>query len=87
MPRLLNAFTAQIETMRRLRSGGAQIIRIERVEVSDGGQAERQGYEPNARGIRDKRCAHSEEARPRISRWSEEVPNPYPTSTEPIPHY
>jgi hypothetical protein len=25
--------------MRRLRSGGAQIIRIERVEVSDGGQA------------------------------------------------
>jgi hypothetical protein len=37
--RLLNAFTAQIETMRRLRSGGAQIIRIERVEVSDGGQA------------------------------------------------
>jgi hypothetical protein len=37
--RLLNAFTAQIETMRRLRSGGAQIIRIERVEVRDGGQA------------------------------------------------
>ena len=37
--RLLNAFTAQIETMRRLRSGGTQIIRIERVEVSDGGQA------------------------------------------------
>jgi hypothetical protein len=25
--------------MRRLRSGGAQIIRIERVEVSNGGQA------------------------------------------------
>jgi hypothetical protein len=37
--RLLNAFTAQIETMRRVRSGGAQIIPIERVEVSDGGQA------------------------------------------------
>ncbi len=37
--RLLHAFTAQIETMRRLRGGGAQIIRIERVEVSDGGQA------------------------------------------------
>jgi hypothetical protein len=37
--RLLNVFTAQVETMRRLRSGGAQIIRIERVEVSDGGQA------------------------------------------------
>ena len=37
--RLLNAFTAQIETMRRLRSGGTQTIRIERVEVSNGGQA------------------------------------------------
>jgi hypothetical protein len=37
--RLLNAFTAQIETMRRLRGGGTQIIRIERVEVRDGGQA------------------------------------------------
>jgi hypothetical protein len=37
--RLLNAFTAQVETMRRLRSGGTQVIRIERVEVKDGGQA------------------------------------------------
>src|SRR6516165_7399465 len=37
--RLLNAFTAQVETMRRLRSGGTQFIRIERVEVKDGGQA------------------------------------------------
>jgi hypothetical protein len=37
--RLLNAFTAQIETMRRLRGGGTQVIRVERVEVSDGGQA------------------------------------------------
>jgi hypothetical protein len=37
--RLLNAFTAQIETMRRLRNGGTQVIRIERVEVLDGGQA------------------------------------------------
>jgi hypothetical protein len=39
LPWLLNAFSAQIETMRRLRSGGTQIIRIERIEVSDGGQA------------------------------------------------
>lgn len=37
--RLLNAFTAQVETMRRLRSGGTQVIRIERVELKEGGQA------------------------------------------------
>jgi hypothetical protein len=37
--RLLHAFTAQVETMRRLRSGGTQVIRIERVEVKEGGQA------------------------------------------------
>ena len=36
--RLLKAFSAQVETMRRLRNGGSQVIRIERVEVS-GGQA------------------------------------------------
>jgi hypothetical protein len=37
--RLLNAFTAQVEAMRRLRNGGTQVIRIERVEVRDGSQA------------------------------------------------
>ena len=37
--RLLNAFANQVETMRRLRSGGTQVIRIERVEVKEGGQA------------------------------------------------
>jgi len=37
--RLLKAFAAQIETLRRLRNGGSQVIRIERVEVRDGGQA------------------------------------------------
>jgi hypothetical protein len=37
--RLLNAFTAQVEAMRRLRNGGTQVIRSERVEVRDGGQA------------------------------------------------
>ena len=59
--RLLNAFTAQIETMRRLRGGGTQIIRIERVEVSDGGQAvwECQGNESRPRWIRNKRCPKS----------------------------
>ena len=37
--RLLNDFTAQVEILRRLRSGGTQVIRIERVEVKEGGQA------------------------------------------------
>jgi hypothetical protein len=37
--RLLNAFANQVETMRRLRNGGTQVIRIERVKVLDGGQA------------------------------------------------
>jgi hypothetical protein len=37
--RLLNAFANQVETMRRLRNGGTQVIRIERVEVKEGGQA------------------------------------------------
>jgi hypothetical protein len=37
--RLLKAFSAQVETMRRLRNGGSQLIRIERVDVRDGGQA------------------------------------------------
>ena len=37
--RLLHAFTAQVETMRRLRNGGTQVIRVERIEVSDTAQA------------------------------------------------
>ena len=37
--RLLNAFTAQVEAMRRLRNGGTQVIRVERIEVSDTAQA------------------------------------------------
>jgi hypothetical protein len=37
--RLLNAFANQAETMRRLRNGGTQIIRVERIEVSDTAQA------------------------------------------------
>ena len=37
--RLLNAFANQVETMRRLRNGGTQVIRIERVEIKEGGQA------------------------------------------------
>jgi hypothetical protein len=37
--RLLKAYTHQVETLRRLRHGGEQLIRIERVDVNDGGQA------------------------------------------------
>ena len=37
--RLLNAFANQVETMRRLRNGGTQLIRVERIEVSDSAQA------------------------------------------------
>ena len=37
--KLMNAFSTQVETMRRLRSGGTQIIRVERIEVSDNAQA------------------------------------------------
>ncbi len=37
--RLLRAFATQVETMRRLRQGGTQVIRVERIEVSDTAQA------------------------------------------------
>jgi hypothetical protein len=37
--RLLKAFAAQVETMRRLRNGGTQVIRVERIEVSEPAQA------------------------------------------------
>jgi hypothetical protein len=37
--RLLNAFANQVETLRRLRNGGTQVIRVERIEVSDTAQA------------------------------------------------
>ena len=37
--KLLRAYTAQVETLRRLRNGGSQFVRVEHVHVSDGGQA------------------------------------------------
>jgi hypothetical protein len=37
--RLLTAYVKQVELLRRLRHGGTQVIRIERVDVCDGGQA------------------------------------------------
>jgi len=37
--RLSRTFAILVETLRRLRSGGSQIIRIDRVDVREGGQA------------------------------------------------
>ena len=37
--RLLRAYTAQVETLRRLKNGGSQIVRVEHVHVNEGGQA------------------------------------------------
>jgi hypothetical protein len=37
--RLLRAFATQVEAMPRLRGGGTQVIRVERIEVSDAAQA------------------------------------------------
>jgi hypothetical protein len=37
--RLLRAYAAQVEVLRRLRNGGSQFVRVEHVHVSEGGQA------------------------------------------------
>ena len=37
--RLMLTYAIQVETLRRLRNGSSRLIRIERVDVSDGGQA------------------------------------------------
>jgi hypothetical protein len=37
--RLMSAFASHVETLRRLRNGGTQVIRVERIEVSDSAQA------------------------------------------------
>ena len=37
--RLSRAFSTLVDTLRRLRNGGSQVIRIERVDVRDGSQA------------------------------------------------
>jgi hypothetical protein len=37
--RLLRAYAAQTEALRRLRNGGSQIVRVEQVHVNEGGQA------------------------------------------------
>jgi hypothetical protein len=37
--RLMRAYATQIETLRRLRNGGSQVVRVEHVQVNEGGQA------------------------------------------------
>jgi len=37
--KLLRAFAAQVEALRRLKHGGSQFVRVEHVHVGDGGQA------------------------------------------------
>jgi hypothetical protein len=37
--RLLRAYATQVETLRRLRNGGSQVVRVEHVYVNEGGQA------------------------------------------------
>jgi hypothetical protein len=37
--RLMRAYAAQVETLRRLRNGGSQVVRVEHVHVNEGGQA------------------------------------------------
>ena len=52
--RLLTAYVKQVELLRRLRHGGTQIIRIERVDVHDGGQAVVGIVEPPGEGTPSK---------------------------------
>ena len=37
--RLMRAYSVQVETLRRLRHGGDQYVRVEHVHIGDGGQA------------------------------------------------
>jgi hypothetical protein len=37
--RLLRAYATQVETIRRLSSGGSQVVRVEHVHVNEAGQA------------------------------------------------
>jgi hypothetical protein len=37
--RLLRAYATQVETLRRMRNGGSQFVRVEHVHVNEGGQA------------------------------------------------
>src|SRR5262245_10985462 len=37
--RLMRAYATQVETLRRLRNGGSQVIRVEQVHVNEGGRA------------------------------------------------
>jgi hypothetical protein len=42
--RLLRTYAIQVETLRRLRNGGSQFVRVEHVHVNEGGQRSRQTF-------------------------------------------
>jgi hypothetical protein len=53
--RLLRAYAAQVETLRRTRNGGSQFVRVEYVYVNEGGQAIIGNVrKDNSRGEREK---------------------------------
>jgi hypothetical protein len=37
--RLLQAYATQVETLRRLRHGGSQFVRVQHVHINEGGKA------------------------------------------------
>ncbi len=65
--RLLGAYTAQLEILRRLRNGGPQVVRVEHVHVNEGGgqaiignvRSGTAGEEhPSSRMSNERRCRH-----------------------------
>jgi hypothetical protein len=46
---LARTYSIQVETLRRLRNGGSQFVRVEHVHVNEGGQA----VIGNVKGLRE----------------------------------
>jgi hypothetical protein len=44
--RLMRAYATQVETLRRLRSAGSQVVRVEHVHVNEGGQDDARPHAP-----------------------------------------
>jgi hypothetical protein len=44
--RLMRAYATQVETLRRLRNGGSQVVRVEHVHVNEGGQDDARPHAP-----------------------------------------
>jgi hypothetical protein len=52
--KLARTFAAQVEALKRYRTGGEQIVRVERVTVNEGGQAIVGNVSPGGRGLPEK---------------------------------